>query len=317
MTNLTKKHNKRWGKKHIDLRDWPQYNKQLVKRGEYLLDLEWVQSWDEELKHMNKNKVGHPYIYPNSLIRLQAIWHAINMPYRMIEGMTRRLCKLAQLPEYNDYSTVNRRVNKLEIMIEPKIGKNDVLFGDGSGFQAIAGGEYLRSKYGKKNRSWIQAIVIGNTITKEPVSFEVQLIPISEPISVERQLGKFIDRGIDIGAFGGDGGFDSISLWNYLEEKGIRPIIKSQKNARNDSKSPTRNEQVSFLRENGYKAWANGINYGKRWPATEGIFSAVKRIFGEQLAGTSEIGMVQEVKLKFWAYKSIKRYGERLSKWGS
>ena len=63
--------------------------------------------------------------------------------------------------------------------------------------------------------------------------------------------------------------------------------------------------------------WTNGTDYGKRWPATEGIFSAVKRIFGEQLAGTSEIGMVQEVKLKFWAYKSMKRYGERLCKWGS
>jgi len=47
-----------------------------------------------------------------------------------------------------------------------------------------------------------------------------------------------------------------------------------------------------------------------RWPATEGIFSAVKRIFGEHLMATSETGLVQEAKSKMWAYLAIKRYGE-------
>lgn len=317
MTNIEKKLNKRWGKKHIDNRDWPKYNKQLVKRGEYLLDLAGVESWNAELKEMNKNKVGRPYIYPNSLIQLQAIWHAQNMPYRTIKGLTKQLCRMAHLPAYNDYSTINRRVNKLNIVMDPTLGENEVLFCDGSGFQATAGGEYLRSKYGKKNRCWIQAIVIGSSKTKEPVSFEIRLKPISEPESAKRQLDNFVDSGVEIGAFGGDGGFDKISLWNYLEEHKIRPIIKSQKNARNDGDSPTRNEQVNNLRENGYKSWANETNYGTRWPATEGIFSAVKRIFGEQVAGTSEIGMVQETKIKLWAYKSMKRYGEGLSRWGS
>ena len=38
----------RWGKKFVDNRDWPKYSEELVVRGEFLLDLKWVKSWDKE-----------------------------------------------------------------------------------------------------------------------------------------------------------------------------------------------------------------------------------------------------------------------------
>lgn len=310
MTDVSKKLQKRWGKKHTDNRDWPDYNNQLVKRGEYFLDLDWVRGWDDELAEMNKNKIGHPYKFPKSLIRTQAIWHTHRLPYRMIQGITEKLCEMAQLPEYNHYSTVNRRVNKLDFTFVVPVGKKLTLFCDGSGLQAIEGGEYLRSKYGKKNRRWLQVVILGDPETNEPVSFEVNLVPTSEPDSAQRQLDKLIDAGVEIEAFGGDGGFDKITLWEYLKKKRIRPIIKPDKNARDDGKSSWRNLNVKYRNENGYKTWASTLNYGIRWPATEGIFSAVKRMFGEQLRGKTEIGMIQETKMKIWVYKTMKQYGE-------
>jgi len=179
MTDVTKKLQKRWGNKYIDNRNWPRYNKELVKRGEYFLDLNWVRGWNDELEKMNMNKIGHPYEYPESLIRTQGIWHTHRLPYRMIEGITMQLYKMARLPSYNDYTTVNRRVNKLDFSLDVPVGKKLVLFSDGSGFQAIEGGEYLRSKYGKKNRRWIQVIILGDAETNEPVSFEVNIVPTS------------------------------------------------------------------------------------------------------------------------------------------
>ena len=310
MTNLEKKLNKRWGKKFQDQRDWKVYNEQLVKRGEYLIDLEWVESWYDKLEEMNQDKIGRPYQYPNSLIKLQGVWHAKNIPYRMIEGITRKLVEIADLPAYNDYSTVNRRVNRLEIHLELPSGPIAIISGDGSGFQAISGGEYLRTKYGKKNRKWIQVIILGDPETKEPVSFEVNIIPESEPDSAEDQLEELIDQGVQIKGFMGDGGFDKIDFWKYLEENRIQPIIKPDKNAREDSDSSWRNINVRYRNKHGYEDWAKRTNYGRRWLATEGIFSAIKRIFGEQLAGKSEIGMVQEAKLKVWSYVELKRYGE-------
>lgn len=310
MTDVAKKLQKRWGKKYKDSRDWPKYNEQLVKRGEYFLDLDCVKNWDSELEKMNANKVGHPYDFPNSLIQLQAVWHSKNIPVRMIEGITRQLCNIAELPDYNDYTTIDRRINRLEIKLDIPSGDILALFGDGSGWQAINGGEFLREKYGKKNRVWVQVIILGDPVTKEPVSFEVNLVPSSEPESAVRQLDALKEKGVIPKEFGGDGAFDDITLWKHCEDEHIQPVIKPDKNARTDSDSKLRNRDVMLRNKRGYRKWARKRGYGRRWTATEGIFSAIKRMFGEQLAAKSDIGLVQEAKMKIWAYKTLKRYGE-------
>jgi hypothetical protein len=310
MTDLEMKLNRRWGEKYIDNRTWPLYNEQLVKRGEYFLDLEWVKGWNEELRIMNGNKIGRPFEFPNSLITLQAVWHAKSIPVRMIEGITRKLVELAKLPAYNDYSTINRRINRLDVRLNIPEGNDLFLSGDGSGVQAVEGGEYLRTKYGKKNRRWVQIIILGDQKKHEPVSFEVHITPVSEPDSIQRQIQGLRNQGIRVKCFSGDGGFDKIRFWNYLQENRIRPVIKPDKNAIANSKSSWRNLNVRYIKENSYKQWAKATGYGKRWIATEGIFSAIKRIFGEHLVGKTEIGMVQEAKLKIWSYTELKRYGE-------
>lgn len=310
MTNLNKKQNKRWGKKFIDKRDWPLCNERLVKRGEYLLDFNFVEGWNDELARKNAGKEGAKYKFPDSLIELQAIWHAKHICYRMIEGMTRELCEIGQLPDYNDYSTVNRRVNKLAFILAPPQGDKIFVFSDGTGMQAVAGGEYLREKYGKKNRRWVQIIILGDAKTHEPVSYEVNIIQESEAESTERQLATLLKKGVSIIAAGGDGSMDSMSLWKFLDDKKIKPIIKPDKNAIEDSDSALRNKEVKDRNKYGYKKWAKKRGYGHRWPATEGIFGATKCIFGEQLVATSEQGMVQEASCKIWAYQRIKRYGE-------
>lgn len=310
MTKLNKKQNKRWGKKFIDKRDWPLCNERLVKRGEYLLDFDFVEGWNDELVRKNAGKEGAKYKFPDSLIELQAVWHAKRICYRMIEGMTRELCEIGQLPDYNDYSTVNRRVNRLDLQLAPPQGDNIVVFSDGSGMQAIAGGEYLREKYGKKNRRWVQIIILGDAKTHEPVSYEVNIIQESEAESTERQIATLLKKGVSIVAAGGDGSMDSMNLWKFLEDENIKPIIKPDKNAIEDSDSALRNKEVKDRNKHGYKKWAKKRGYGHRWPATEGIFGATKCIFGEQLAATSEKGMLQEASCKIWAYQRIKRYGE-------
>jgi len=310
MTDLAKKEHKRWGREFVDERDWPVYNGQLVKRGEFLLDLDWVKDWDEELRRMNEGKVGHPYEFPDSLIRLQSVWHDKNIPVRMIEGMTRRLCDMAQIPRFNDYSTINRRINKLDFHLDVPSKNAVALFSDGSGYQAIVGGEYLREKYGKKNRRWIQVIIWGDPKTKNIVDFEVNLVPRSESESAKERIKQLLDTGVDISSFGGDGAFDDIELWQLLETKEIEPVIKPDLNAREDSKCDLRNINVIERNKIGYKEWARCHGYGMRWPATEGIFSAVKRIFGEQLSARTELGLLQEARSKMWTYRVMKIYGE-------
>lgn len=301
---------KRWGDSHFDRRDWKTYSRQLVKRGEFLLDLNFVERWQEELAKMNRGKEGALFRFPITLIELQAIWHAKNIPFRMIEGLTRKLVEMGNVPQYNHYSTANRRVNKLACQLAVPSGNNLTLFSDGTGLRVVQGGEYLREKYGKKNRRWVQVIILGDPDTKEPVSFEVNLIQKSELDSAKRQLAELKHQQVRVKQFGGDGSYDEIALWNQLSYAGIEPIIKPDRNAIVPSGSRERDKNVLERNDLGYILWSRDHGYGHRWPATEGIFSATKRIFGEEIHATSEKGMVQEAKIKFWGYQKIKRYGE-------
>ena len=184
------------------------------------------------------------------------------------------------------------------------------MFSDGTGLQVVESGEYLREKYGKKNRRWVQVIILGDPETKEPVSFEVNLIQDSELDSAKRQLADLLENNTKIEYFGGDGTYDEIALWNWLFAQGIEPIIKPDKNAIIPSGSRIRDKNVKEKNVIGFEYWSREHGYGFRWPATEGIFSAVKRIFGEQIHARSEQGIIQEAKIKFWAYQKMKHYGE-------
>src|SRR3989338_7993610 len=301
---------KRWGKKFVDKRNWRKNDRKLVKRGEYLLDLDFVKRCDGELAEMNLGKVGALFKFPNSLIQLQAVWHAKNTPYRMIEGMTVQLVEMSKLPAFNDYSTIDRRVNRMSTKISVPQGNNLTIFSDGTSLQVVEGGEYLREKYGKKNRRWVQVVIWGDPVTKEPVSFDVNIVQSSEIASAKKQIEELLDKGVGIMAAGGDGAFDEIDFWNWLDWKNIYSLIKPDKNAREDTESVLRNIAVKWRNKNGYAKWREKTGYGDRWPATEGIFSAVKRMFGEQIHARSEIGIVQEAAVKFWAYKMLKQYGE-------
>ena len=310
MTDLGRKPVKRWGPEYHDKRDWPGYNEHLVKRGVYFLALDFVENWNQELADMNTDKRGAPYQFPKSLIELQALWHAKQMPCRMIEGLTRDLSEMGQLPNYNDYSTVSRRINDLDYSLMPPEGENLVIFSDGTGLQAVNGGEYLREKYGKKNRVWIQIVLLGDSEHKEPISYEINLLPSSEPDSTQKQVEKLIQEGIKIKSVGGDGALDKKSLWDFLDLNNIKPVIKPDENALTDTDCLPRNQAVLERNNIGYKPWAKKHGYGHRWTATEGIFSAMKRIFGEQIKATSEKGMRKEAACKIWAYQKLKRAGK-------
>ena len=102
-----------------------------------------------------------------------------------------------------------------------------------------------------------------------------------------------------------DAAQDTRDNFNFLKRKDIESGIRIRKNASTRSRgSPYRAQCVRELKKIGYEKWKEKYQYGMRW-ASEGYFSAVKRIFGENMRATSKEGMVQEVKMKFLFYNTI------------
>jgi hypothetical protein len=299
---------------YIDQRDWLKYNEELVLHGEYLLDLDWIRrGWKSELILMNHNKCGAPFQFPESLIKLQAVWAQL-VDYREVEGITRRVCAAAQIPDFNDYSTINRRVNKLDLHFElPKQGFVSVST-DGTGMKLTNSGEYRQDKYGKKrNKKFVKVILSANPLTKEllfcDVSFDDE--GHSEPQQAKKDMQLLIDKGFIIDKFWGDGAFDVKELFNFLQQNSIEAAIKIRSNASGKADGSLRRaREVAEYQFKEYVWWARDKSYGIRWLGTEVIFSAVKRKYHENIRSTELENIKKEAKRKFWAYNQIKAYAK-------
>ena len=303
------------GRPYVDMRKWPEYNEELVVRGEFLLDLKWIGSMDRELKEMNKGKRGAPYQFPESLIRLQAVWNQW-ISYREIEGMTRQMVVVCGLPDYNDYTTANRRVSAIDPSITlPKQGFVSVSC-DGSGMKLNHAGEYRQYRYkDTKSKKWLRVVITANPYTKDLLFCDVHIEEKgqdSEPKIAMRHLQKLWEFGYTVDKFWGDGAFDVIDLFNLLEEHGTESAIPLRENAsENAHGSMRRQREVFFFQTHCWSDWAREKGYGKRWLGTEVIFSAVKTIFGEKTKAKSADSACYEVERRFWAYETMRKYAKK------
>ena len=303
----------RWNQNRSFPRDWKVTNERLVVRGEFLLDLDWVRKWPEELEDMNEGKRGHPYEFPESLIKFQAVlsqWIA----YRGLEGVARKLEDYNLIPNHNDYSSAYRRIVKIDPEIDlPKVGTISATT-DGSGMKMNSAGEYRKDKYGSKGaKKYLRVVITADPFKKDLLDCEVFVDgegP-SEPEVAMSHLEELIKKGFDIGKFWGDGAFDVKDLFNFLQKYGILSAIKIRENASDNADgSMRRAREVEEYKKEGYKEWARKKHYGRRWTGTEVIFSAVKGIFGEKTRAKTIPNMIKEVKRKFWAYQRMKSYAD-------
>lgn len=286
-------------------RDWKSYNQRLIKRGEFYINPRFLSTWNYEIKQMNAGKIGEPYLYPNSVIEFLAVLHAKNFDYRSLEGMIQALSNnyRFQFPVIS-YTQICRRINKLNISFS--VDENNLIVAiDGSGEKVSNRGEWIRQKWQVK-RGWIKVVIMGDTNGKI-IDVRVGNETLDERKSARgmiRTNHKKINKVIM------DGLHDCKDTFNLCEEHRIETAIKIRKNARTRSKgSSRRRKEVVGYKQLGHERWVKEKNYGMRWPASEGIFSANKRIFGEVVRATKKRNMYQEVKLKFWAYNKLKEIG--------
>jgi Transposase DDE domain len=285
---------------YIDNRDWKEYNAQLVRRGEFYLDLECVKNWHRELKQMNRKKSGAPYKYPESFILFASIIYSFfRMPYRQLEGFIDKLGTFVPGLVSADYTTLHRRISKSALQIP--IPEDDVVVAvDSTGMKVTNRGEWMREKHGRVRRGWLKVHVAVDVESKKLLSIEVTEEKIADS-EVLRPLLK--DVNIKDGLM--DGAFDTNDAFNFMKEKCVDcPGIKIRENAVvGDEPSPRSNAVLDYLK-NGYKGWKQKHQYGRRW-AAEGYFSSVKRIFGETVRASSISGMISETKRLFILYNML------------
>jgi len=302
-------------KKYIDKRDWHTYNERLVARGEAYISLDFIDLWDKELEKLNKNKVGSPFDYPDSLMIFMAYIHTLlGIDYRGLEGFLRGLSKLVSF-SVPDYSTICRRVNSVDVPIKKTLieyaGEDVIIALDSTGIKVTNRGEWMRQKW-KVRRGWIKVHISVDNKGKQVVGIAVT----DEATHDNEEFGNLVDQSVEnVEAMGGkvvqanaDGAYDSNKSFKKLNGHRIRPGIKIRRNVGPTFK--TKNPRKKYAREFrklGYKRWRDKYGYGNRW-YSESTISAVKRKVGEYVCATKLENMFHEVKLKYLFYNALIQY---------
>jgi hypothetical protein len=260
---------------------WKETDERLIKRGELILDLSFLEHYKEELEAMNKGKVGPPYrLTPNYIQLLTAIRYLYQMPYRQLEGFTRSLHTLVPKLPPADYSGLRKRILALPVdPYQPLNEKQDPISiaVDSTGVKVNRAGGWVERKHGKKKR-YVKLHFAVDIESKEVVAMnistddmhDVKAFPgLLEEAGKRRRIKRCL----------GDGAYDSGEVYEALEAQGIEAVIKPRRNSVPGTAS-ARGRVVEEFHGLGYEAWACMKGYGDRW-MVETAYSTFKRLFGE------------------------------------
>ena len=284
---------------------WSEYSESLVRRGEILLGFDVIDNWDKELEEMNRDKVGEPFHYPNTFLLL--LGHAkayFHLPYRQTEGIAQGHAK-GKLSSIPDYSTISRRINRLDIKINENKSREPeadyiVVAIDSTGIKVTNRGEWMRDKWHIKRKGYLKIHIAVDVKSKKILSMKVT----DEHVHDGRAVPELVD-GVTkpngkttVCKLFADGAYDGNDIFRYLSDNGILPCIKLRKNARVMLKTGHVLRNLSVLAQRkGLQGWKDSVSYGKRWMA-ETVFSSIKRTFGEHVYSVKFENMVKELMLK-------------------
>jgi IS5 family transposase len=275
-----------------------------VRRGEILLDLRILDRWDSELERMNARKEGGRYVYPEIFVKLLGYVHLLfHLPYRQTEGFLKALRRFDSRIEVPDYSTIDRRVNRLNVKLDEEDYGNDLVIAvDASGVKVSNRGDWMRRRW-RMRRGYLKIHIAVDVKRKKILALEVtdekvgdgrMLQPLVEEASRKGKIAKTI----------GDGAYDTRSNFHYLTEKGIEPVIKVRRDASSRAGGcvPRKLVAQEYLRNP--EAWKRRHGYGQRW-MVESVFSTFKRTFGEYVSAKTMRNMANEIILKASLYNLL------------
>ena len=289
--------------------NWSSYNQSLVRRGEILLGFDVIDNWETELKDMNKDKVGEPFHYPNTFLLLLGYAKAyFHLPYRQTEGITQAHAK-GKIPSIPHYTTINRRINRLDIKINNKDNVSEhgylIIAIDSTGIKVTNRGQWIRDKWGIR-KGYLKIHIAVDIKSKKILSMKVTDEHIHDSKMVPELVQNIIksNSATAIGKLFADGAFDNNGVFRCLADNGITPCIKVRINARvKKTNHFLRNLSVIFQKKD-LHGWKASVSYGQRWIA-EAVFSCLKRMFGEYVYSVRLKNMIQEMMLKASLYNKL------------
>ncbi|MGC8961473.1 MAG: transposase [Candidatus Bathyarchaeia archaeon] len=203
--------------------DWRSVDERLIKCGELILSLDFVNAYDFELKALNDGKVGRPFKLIDRYAEFLAIVrYLFSMPYRQIEDFTKALNRLIPRLPSADHSWVRRRISMLNQSPYDSLGNSNepvVIAIDSSGVKVHKAGGWVTRIHGGKKR-YIKIHFAVNVKTKEILAMDVTTDDIHDSKALPTLITDAYGRRV-IGEAYMDGAYDSAKAYRLFRRMGI------------------------------------------------------------------------------------------------
>ena len=274
------------GKKAVyKVKNWPEYNEALVKRGDITC---WINPVviEEWLNVAPSGKPGRPMTFSDATLEaMLALRSLFRLPLRSIEGLMRSIFAILDIEKpIPTYATLSRRQGRLDIDLGVGISEEPIhLLIDSTGLKVFGEGEWKARQHGKDiQRTWRKLHLGIDAATREIVAVDVTDNSVGDStmlpellLSVDAKISKVI----------ADGAYDTWECRYEIVERDAEAIIPPRNNATerasegSDEAINQRNEAVRHSQTHGKAAWKVASGYHKR-SLVETTMFRVKKSFG-------------------------------------
>lgn len=273
-------------KQQYRIRNWREYNKALVGRGSLTLwfDEEAINGW---FNHQKSGGRGKPRLYSDVCVLTMLVLKAVyRLPQRATQGLVSSMVGLLELDLPVPHHTIlAKRAARLEVTL-PRQARSAALHVvvDGTGLKVYGEGEWKVRQHGcSKRRTW-RKLHIG----VDEATGEVLAAVCSDKDMADKHVLPDLLEQIDeeVSQISADGGYDYVTCYEALSERGARAVIPPRRNARphpRDERLRARDRNIRAIERVGRKAWKRQSKYHRR-SLVETAFMRIKSVLGEKLS---------------------------------
>ena len=294
--------------KECRARNWKEYNRSLVKRGEITL---WIESsvFDEPQTASPAGK-GRPRLYSDPLIEAGLVLKNVyQLTFRQLEGFILSLHKQAGTKKKApNYTTLCRRQNGLSVPLGWRKQRGAMtLVIDSTGLKIVGEGEWCVKKHGAHyQRTWRKVHIVVDAGSLDIVSCRLsesrkQDSDMLEPLlqEVKEPIARVI----------GDGAYDNFKCFESVKKRKAQGIFpprwdartsyetRHYKKAASEEAIKQRDKIIEKIRHSTKAEWKRESGYHQRSLAETTMFR-LKTILGERLKAKKWENQELEVKLR-------------------
>jgi hypothetical protein len=310
-------------------------NISMVEMGEIIGSfLKWNSIYVSELREMNRNKVGRPWEFADSLIAailslmvfrndtfravvgfvrplFETIGIKVPSPSRLLERANELAGRNAVKPDAELKERYGDRV--LALFVNGNIGNRVRRCGiDSTGISMSSVNMWKKKKHGvgTKDRGWLKIHALSDVDTGEIIAYAITDESVGDGPMLKVLVNLAVEKGHLFDTVYADNAYESIENWECVcRTHNMKFVTSFRRDTPPKNKgSSERGEATRLWCSLPYRKWVEVTGYGVRWKC-ECVFSDLKRIFPENVNSVTDEGIIRNLSVRvqlFNIYKAIR-----------